>query len=291
MRTRLLTLASRYPRVCRTLLRTFAGIVPQRWIISELMARCGGSIISNFRLGNGMKVQGFLGDLVCYHIAANGWYEPEMVEAVQRSLRPETIFFDVGAHIGQYSLMASTRCYEVHAFEANRSTAIALRHNVKSNHLSNVTVNECAVSEHIGTATFHELSGDNPGASSLYGKGQRVSVAAITLDAYCRKLSLNRRPVVLKIDVEGAELRVLRGAEHLLARGNVIIFAELIDRLQRRAGSSREEVLNYLQHHNYNITWFDDKNIVATASHPVPLDVRNHDAFQDVAIQAKRPSQ
>lgn len=231
------------------------------------MARCGGRITSNFRLGNGMKVRGFLGDLVCYHIAANGWYEPEMVQAVQRALRPETIFFDIGAHVGQYCLMASQFCCEVHAFEANRSTAEALRHNVKSNHLANVAVNECAVSERIGTATFHELSGDNPGASSLYGEGQRVSVTTLTLDDYCRRLSLDRRPVVLKLDVEGAELQVLRGAENLLARGNVIIFAELIDRLQRRAGSSRDAVLSYLQHHGYSVTWFDDKNITAVALH------------------------
>ena len=158
-------------------------------------------------------------------------------------------------------------CCEVHAFEANHTTAEALRHKVKSNHLANVTVNECAVSERIGTAIFHELSGDNPGARSFYGEGRCVSVATITLDAYCRKLSLDRGPVVLKIDVEGAELQVLRGAGHLLARGNVIIFAELIDRLRRRAGSSRDAVFDYLQHHDYSVTWFDDKNITAAALH------------------------
>jgi len=214
-----------------------------------------------------MHVRGFLGDLVCYHIAVNGWYEPEMVQAVRQALKPESIFFDVGAHVGQYSLMASTRCREVHAFEANRSTADALRHNVKYNHLANVTVNECAVSEFIGTANFHEMSGDNPGASSLYGEGQNVSVATMTLDAYCERLSLDRRPVVLKIDVEGAELQVLHGAERLLARSNVVIFAELIDQLQRRAGFSRDAVLDYLQQHNYSVTWFDDKNIIAAALH------------------------
>jgi FkbM family methyltransferase len=228
------------------------------------VSRCGGRIPSRFRLGNGMKIRGFLGDMVCYHIAVNGWYEPEMIEAVRRSLTPKTVFFDVGAHIGQYSLMAAQLCREVHAFEAHHPTAEALRHNVTSNGLANVTVNGCAVCDHLGTATFHESSADNPGASSLYGEGRSVEVGTITLDSYCANLALDNKPIVLKIDVEGAELSVLRGAENLLARGNVIIFAELIDSLQRRAGSSCDEVLVYLQKHGYSMNWFDDKNIVVT---------------------------
>ncbi len=264
MRARLLAFVFRHPRVCRGALRVFSRVIPHRWLICEIVSRCGGRIPSSFRLGNGMKIRGFLGDMVCYHIAVNGWYEPEMIDALRRTLTPETVFFDVGAHIGQYSLMAAEFCREVHAFEANYPTAEALRRNITSNGLANATINQRAVCDYVGTATFHESSADNPGASSLYGQGRSVEVRTITLDSYCANLALDNKPIVLKIDVEGAELSVLRGAESLLARGNVIIFAEVIDSLQRRAGSSCNEVLAYLRQHGYNVNWFDDKNIVAT---------------------------
>jgi FkbM family methyltransferase len=263
MRSSLLAFSTDHPRACRVFLRTFAGVLPHRWIFSEMVSRCGGRIPTGYRLGNGMKVRGFLGDLVCYQIATQGWYEPEMIDSVRNALGPEAVFFDVGAHIGQYSLMAAAHCHAVHSFEANHVTFEALRHNVASNRLRNVSVNECAVCDYAGTAEFYESSGDNPGASSLYGKEQKVTVQTVTLDSYAG--NINGRPVVIKIDVEGAELQVLRGAKELLTRNDVTVFAELIESLQNRAGSSKEQVLDFLHELNYSVVnSFDGKNIVAT---------------------------
>lgn len=263
MRSRLLAFSTDHPRVCRFFLRTFAGVLPHRWIFSQMVSRCGGRIPSTFRLGNGMKIRGFLGDLVCYQIATQGWYEPEMVDAIREALGPESVFFDVGAHIGQYSLMAAGVCHAVHSFEANHLTFEALRHNVVSNKLGNVTVNHCAVSDCAGTAEFYESSGDNPGASSLYGKGEKVTIRTITLDSYAA--DIDDRPIVIKIDVEGAELQVLRGAKKLLSRNDVVVFAELIESLQNRAGSSKEAVLQFFRELNYLVVnSADGKNIVAS---------------------------
>jgi FkbM family methyltransferase len=263
MRSRLLAFSTNHPRTCRFFLRTFAGVLPHRWIFSQMVSRCGGRIPSTFRMGNGMKIRGFLGDLVCYQIATQGWYEPEMVDAIRKALRPETVFFDVGAHIGQYSLMAAEECHAVHSFEANHLTFGALRHNVISNKLGNVTVNQCAVCDRAGTAEFYESPGDNPGASSLYGKGEKVTIRTISLDSYAAEIG--DRPIVIKIDVEGAELQVLRGAKKLLSRNDVVVFAELIESLQNRAGSSREEVLKFFRELNYSVVnSADGKNIVAS---------------------------
>ena len=169
-RSRLISGACMFPRLTRAALRIVSPILPYRAIFNEIVSGCGGKFVHSARLGNGMPVSVYFGDVVGYGIATEGWYEPKIVDLLRPYLRPEVHFFDVGAHVGQYSLLASPLVAQVHAFEANPDTAKLLRRNVSRNGLANVLVNETAVVEKPGgMISFYDGPAGNSGGASLHG--------------------------------------------------------------------------------------------------------------------------
>jgi FkbM family methyltransferase len=187
-----------------------------------------------------------------------GRSEPETFEFVTRVLKPGMVFFDVGAHIGEYTLIAASRVGgsgEVHAFEAQPATAALLRSNCHANHVRNATINVCAVADQEGTVEFEICS--EPSMSSIVGyqaAGRRtgtICVPAVTLDAYCERQDV--RPDVLKIDVEGAEWMVLQGATHTLARSSPIVLFECLESTYARFGASPGKVIAFLERLEYRI--------------------------------------
>jgi FkbM family methyltransferase len=187
--------------------------------------------------------------------------EPESAGFISGFLKPGMVFFDVGAHIGEYTLIASRGVGpngEIHAFEAQPDTFALLRRNCAANGADNVKLNRAAVCEHEGEVEF-DIS-DEPSMSSMAGavdvdrKRARIRVPGITLDQYCQ--THGTWPSLLKIDVEGAELLVLRGAAEVLRRppgeAPAIIF-ECLNFTYVRFGYDRETVVAYLNAFGYEV--------------------------------------
>lgn len=157
------------------------------------------------------------GALILYQ----GCSEPETARFLARILRPGMVFVDVGAHFGEYTVLAARLTGpggSVHAFEPQPDTFALLERNVTANCAGQATLNRCAVADREGEAVFWERT--EPASSSLGGRGepdpqvrQRYLVPVRTLDAYCGGLDL--RPDLIKVDVEGAERLVLLGARRL----------------------------------------------------------------------------
>ncbi len=190
-----------------------------------------------------------------------GRSEPETAAFVSGFLKPGMVFFDVGAHIGEYTLMAA-HCVgdagAVHAFEAQPGTAALLRGNCAGNRVCNATINGCAVSDSEGEREFDVCA--EPSMSSLAAAEgserplRRIRVPATTLDAYCSRHRV--WPDLLKIDVEGAELLVLKGAARLLSRpspGAPAILFECLPWTYGRFGCSPENVTDFLRSFGYRI--------------------------------------
>ena len=192
-----------------------------------------------------------------------GCSEPETTRFLQRFLKPGMIFFDIGAHIGEYALVASLRVGSagaVHAFEAQPDTVEILRRNVASNGLKNVIITHCAVAASDGTADFAVRR--EPSLSSMACEGgqdgngvlQVITVPKRHLDAYC--WSTGAWPHLIKIDVEGAELEVLRGAKSLLEKPKteapVWIF-EYSPETYRRFQRSLADVIELFDRHGYRV--------------------------------------
>ena len=194
------------------------------WLVMELARRLQGRIPVHTRLGNGMKIKVHLNDHVGGVIIRTGYYEIDTVRLIQRLLKPGMVFFDVGTHVGQYTLLASESvggAGEVHSFEPDPVTYRWFASNVKRNGLTNVRANQLALAGQPGTLTLFLSEDYDIGSNSLRRpssfSGRMCEVEAVTLDSYIESRRVSRVDV-MKIDVEGAECEVLKGASALLGR-------------------------------------------------------------------------
>jgi FkbM family methyltransferase len=173
-----------------------------------------------------------------------GHPEPGLAALMLTRLRPGGTFVDVGANLGLYTVAAGRAVGaegRVVAVEPTPTTAEMLRQNVRLNGLWEsgvVEVHECAAGAAPGRARLAVDRADS-GHNSLYpepGSTAEVDVEVVRLDDL---IPAGAEVDVVKIDVEGAELAVLRGMERIVAQNpGIVVFAELADEHLRRAGSS-----------------------------------------------------
>lgn len=150
-----------------------------------------------------------------------GLYDDRELAFVRSRLAEGGDFVDVGAHVGLYALTAAHALGEggrVLAFEPNPDARAQLDENVRLNGCGNVLVTAHAAAEAPGRAMLHVPSSRDPSFSSLeagrFREATPVPVDTTTVDAEVEEHGL--RPALVKIDVEGAELRVVSGMERTL---------------------------------------------------------------------------
>jgi FkbM family methyltransferase len=169
-----------------------------------------------------------------------GSYEPELTELFAERVRPGSVVFDLGAHIGYYTLLASRLVRgggRVVACEPSPRNLRHLRGHVEMNRLRNVEVVAAAVCDREGTASFS--SGGGSGTGHLAGKGEgKIRVVTTTVDRLRSSTGLS--PDFLKVDVEGAELDLLRGAAATLREARPVVF------LSTHGAALREEAIGVL---------------------------------------------
>ncbi|CAN5672027.1 FkbM family methyltransferase [soil metagenome] len=151
-----------------------------------------------------------------------GTYEPDQTALFERLVGPGSVVFDLGAHIGYYTLLAATLVGakgRVLAFEPNPRNLKFLRVHARMNRLSNTEVLAMAAGQSPGVAKFVRGSGSGTGRLDPAGSLE-VDVTSVDLAASGKGLV----PDFLKIDVEGAEVLLLSGAKETLASARPVIF-------------------------------------------------------------------
>ncbi len=149
-----------------------------------------------------------------------GIYEIHVQDALSRHLGPGDVFYDVGGHRGYFALLAASRVRpggRVVVFEPLPENLAAIRKNLEANDAEGVEPVAAAVCDGRGTASL--FRGDDAAATAtLQGaSGSRsIEVATTSLDLFRED---EASPDFCKVDVEGAEDRVLAGAAGLLASG------------------------------------------------------------------------
>jgi len=161
----------------------------------------------------------------------SGTYERAIVAALRHYIVAGATVYDVGAHVGYLSLVMAGlvgATGRVMAFEANPRNQQSLIANVSRYAPNRVTVKSCAVSDVtriVSFATFDYSTVGHIGTDDTPNNALYVDVQATSLDDVVYKRGLPA-PALIKIDVEGAEAAVLRGADDLLRDHRPVIIAE-----------------------------------------------------------------
>jgi FkbM family methyltransferase len=184
-------------------------------------------------------------------VSSQVWVYPERVSEeeafVARTLRPGDTYVDIGGNIGLLALRAASVVGaggKVIVVEAHPRIAGFLRENVRLNNFSHVSVEHVAVGEASGEITFSDRRSDDQNGVVADGSGA-IHVPMVTLDELL-PTSRASRIALLKLDVEGFELAVLRGAKATLTRVDRVLF-ECDPDLTSRYGHSSREILDLLR--------------------------------------------
>jgi FkbM family methyltransferase len=196
-------------------------------------------------------------------------WEPEVWSALDTHLDAGGVFLDVGAHIGMDSLRAAVAVGpsgKVVAFEPNPITVDELRANVRESGATNVNVQPIALTDREQELVlFDSRSTGNSGSSSLSARnagdaGRPHKVRGRRLDDVVRELGLARVDLI-KADVEGAELLVLKGSTETLTRFHPALVLEVVPRQLENMGASVNALESLIRSFGYGEGhWVDYKN-------------------------------
>jgi len=176
--------------------------------------------------------------------------EEAVQQVLQKHLKPGMTFYDVGANIGLFSLIAARLVGEngrVMAFEADPEIAGRLREHLARNEFGWATVEEKAVWNEAKPLYFART---DPQTSPDRGLGhvasaagvETIEVPGVTLDKF---VETDRSPDLIKCDVEGAEVEVFRGAQKLLKEKRPIIVCEMHSEENHRVLAGMFQELGY----------------------------------------------
>ena len=167
------------------------------------------------------------------HLMLEGYWEMEITTVIRRYIKSDSIFFDVGANVGYFSLIAGTHITtgQIHSFEANPDLEHLLMKSRSVNGLDRVmTINNVAIADKSGVLTLSRFA-DLWGSSTLNSASganvdKKFAVEATTLDAYAKEKNLDHVDVI-KMDIEGYEDKAYVGMKEIVANSpNLIMFLE-----------------------------------------------------------------
>jgi FkbM family methyltransferase len=181
--------------------------------------------------------------------------EGRMLRRLLATARQGDTFFDVGANIGTVTIPVAMTGAECLAFEPAPANAARLAENAELNRLGNVTVVEAAMWSEAGTVALQVDGAEGAGRSRVVEDGDgTIEVPAATLDQFAGGGAA--APDLLKIDVEGAELEVLRGAAATLGAGRVReVFVETHPLALEERGARESDVAALLRDLGYAEVW------------------------------------
>jgi len=217
-----------------------------------------------------------------------GYYNRRLVVLFDRMLKPGMTVIDVGANIGEISMTAAKRVGRtghVVAFEPVDAIADQLQTNAARNHLNQITVVRAGLSDApadnvpVYASCGQDEDDENGGLGTLFGgkKGapelQRIPIT--TLDIWVDAHHIDRIDLI-KIDIEGAELPCLKGAERTLRRFGPALIVEIQDTTATTAGYRASDILVFLSSLGYTF------ETIHHGGRLTELNIENLQSFQNV---------
>lgn len=231
-------------------------------------------------LNNGMTLFGFETDLFIAHsIAQTGYWEPELEAVMRRVVAPGDTVLDIGANIGYFTAILA-ECVgahgNVHAIEALAPLYELIKKSRSHNGWNNVHIYNCALGDK-KDSVFFLINSINPGGSCIISPAEAavkmrvrpqsvIKVHTDTLDDLLLTKGALARVDYIKMDVEGAEDAVLRGAQKLIAKYKPKMTIEFSPIRYRMQGIDPVGVLRRLQDMGYS---FQTISVLAAVQDPI----------------------
>jgi FkbM family methyltransferase len=193
-------------------------------------------------------------------IITDGFWEPHVERVLRRFLTPGSVFVDIGANVGWHTALASSAVGvggQVYAIEPNPDNARLIAHTIERNRLSNVHLVPIALGESTGYAAFRSAIGSNGGFLNLDERESLDPNVTIVPTIRFDDLRIPRVDVV-KIDVEGAEAIVFRGASETIERDHpIIIFEFSCEMTERVSGVAPRDHLKMFESYGYALSMIE----------------------------------
>lgn len=186
-------------------------------------------------------------------IFKNGIYEKDIVDDIYNELDNTKTMLDIGSNIGQHSLILSSYCKKIYAFEPIPKVYEQFRSSIAKNNIKNIETFNIGISNKKETKEFNFIE-DHAGASSFIDRSNdhthKIIVKTDTLYNILRDTSFD----VMKIDVEGYEAVVILGNKEIILKNRPVIFVEYDRKWIIEEGShTPEELYNFFIENNFQI--------------------------------------
>jgi FkbM family methyltransferase len=213
-----------------------------------------------------------------------GTYEKGSLDVLKNVLKKGDVFIDVGANIGMMSLFASEIVGDngkVICFEPNPITRAILIENIQENNFKNIEVSHYAIGSKSENATIYDRWDTNRGSATLIKpefETESYDVSVIKLSEY----DLNSKKIaMIKIDVEGYELEVLKGIEDIISSENApMLMVEYSDLRINKNDGNTYEIYDFIKNSN-SYRFFKNEGSKSRVSKLIEIfghqDLPNHD--------------
>lgn len=194
-----------------------------------------------------------------------GEYEKAELTSIEQFLNHDSIFIDIGANIGLYTLYASKIINEnglIVSFEPFSENYKSLAKNISLNGVSNVSLEKMAIGEKDGVIKlYYDENEKNLGMVSTISieKGAQEEVKLISLDSYLKNKSFTKIDLI-KIDIESFEYSALLGMKSTLIRYHPTLLIEILNTDKSVTKSNCDQLLTDM---GYNKYFIDDDGILS----------------------------
>ncbi|MET3535532.1 FkbM family methyltransferase [Chryseobacterium limigenitum] len=244
----------------KSLKKSFTSIFFQEGIINFIKRKQNISFLDNRKLFiinyNNKKTKIFLNKkfgYVDFYIFKNGIYEQEIIDDIRNTLSKDKVLLDIGANIGQHSLLLAPYCKQIYAFEPIPDVYKEFSDSIKENKYQNVKLFNTAIGKDSAVHSFNYVAGHAGMSSFIESKNPGNKIINVQVEPL-KKMIADTKFDVVKLDVEGYEAVVVLGNKDIFLQNRPIFFMEFCPLAIEEEGTyTPQDLIKFFLDNNYKV--------------------------------------